>query len=1333
MSFVHLHVHTQYSLLDGFSDPKKLVARAKELGMPAVAITDHGTMFGVIEFFNAAQAAGVKPIIGLEGYMASRHMSDRDARLDKQSHHLLLLAENQTGYQNLLEIASASQLDGFYYYPRIDHEFLASHAEGLICTTGCMSSEVSRAIRHHGPEEARKLLDWYYEVFGADRFFFELQHHEIPELLDLNKTLMQLGKRYNARYLATNDVHYINREDARLQDILLAIQTGSLITDPNRMKMSVDSFYLRSPQEMSALFPEVPEAISNTLLVAERCNVDLSNKGYHLPRFPVPEGHTAETYLRQLCEEGLRRRYGSRADDPDVRKRLEYELGVIHQMGFDAYFLIVWDLCRYAYHHGIWYNARGSAAGSMVAYTLDITLVEPMEHGLIFERFLNPGRISMPDIDLDFQDDMRSRVMEYCAQKYGSDKVAQIITFGTMAARGSIRDVGRVMDIPLSEVDRISKMIPAVPGKAVSIHDALEQVPELKSAYDEAEYLKNLIDTAGKMEGVVRNAGTHAAGVVVSDEPIVHYVPLHRPTSGSEESPIKAVTQFEMSIIESLGLLKVDFLGLVTLTIMQRACDLIEQRHGIKLNLDNIPIDDKETFDFLSKGHTAGVFQLEGTGMTRFLVQMRPENLDNVIAMVALYRPGPLDFIPSYIRRMHKEEPVEYRHPSMEPIFKETFGIPVYQEQIMRAAVDLAGYTLSESDELRKAIAKKQKEKLEKHKIKFIKGAEERGIEHATAEGIFTDWEEFARYGFNKSHAADYGIIAVQTAYLKTHYTVEYMTALLSASKSDTAKVAAYVADSRAMGIQVLPPDINTSGWDFTIEDHEDGKASIRFGMGAVKNVGQGPVDMICQARQDGPFTSLTDFATRVDLRQVGKRSLECLIKVGAFDRFGSRSALLETQEQIISVSSSHFRAAQSGQLSFFGAAVGVEEQDIVPGLAGPVNNREQLEWEKELIGLYVSDHPLSPYQTALRRRTTHFSNQLAEVRDKAPVTVAGIVTRFRNHQTKTGKTMGFVTLEDMQGNIELVVFPSTWEKYHSVVAPDAVLIAEGKADTANGDPKILVDKLFEVSLEDIPVSDEGGLSAYNFADVISSEDEDGNIYDAPVAPLYQVPERIPEPVEYMPEAEEIAAPPSAQTARPAVSKPAPKPVAAPAPARLVTPSKPQPSTDPLEPPEMPDDWHLLMQDSQPALDEIPLAAQTAPLVPPPPVESEVRPAVKPKLDAPVVPLAVDEPPAPLPVMPILVAPVILEPSGETQPRMIKVVFRSTGDKLRDVRRLKGVHGRLRSYPGRDKFAFVVFEGNGHYQLEFPNDTTGICQTLLEKLAELVGEENVLVEPIRIQ
>jgi len=1353
MSFVHLHVHSQYSLLDGFSNIKKLINRTKELGMPAVALTDHGSMYGVIEFFNAAQAAGVKPIIGLEGYMASRRMHDRDARLDKQSHHLLLLAENQTGYRNLLKIASAAQTEGFYYYPRIDHEFLEHHSEGLIATSGCMSAEIPRAIREKGPEEARRLMDWYYEVFGPENFYLELQQHDIPELQTINRALLQLGKRYEAKYVATNDVHYITQSDARLQDILLAIQTGTLLTDPNRFSMSIDSFYLRSPQEMSQLFSEAPEALTNTLEIADRCNVDLNSKNYHLPRFPVPQGYTAQTYLSELCEEGLRRRYGeARARDPKIRERLTYELGIIHEMGFNAYFLIVWDLCRYAREEGIWYNARGSAAGSMVAYALDITLVEPVHYGLIFERFLNPGRISMPDIDLDFQDDLRTKMMEYCARKYGDDRVAQIITFGTLGSKAAIRDVGRVMDIPLAEVDRVAKLIPGISGKAITINEALTQVPELKKLYDENDYLKELIDTASQMEGVVRNAGTHAAGVVITDEPVIEYVPLNRPTSGSEDSPIKIVTQFEMSVIESLGLLKVDFLGLRSLTVMARACELIERRHGIKLTLGNIPVDDPATYEFISKGHTAGIFQLEGAGMTRYVMQMHPRDVDNVIAMVALYRPGPLDFIPDYIKRMHGEEKVEYRHPSLEPIFQETYGIPVYQEQIMRAAVELAGYTMSESDELRKVIAKKQKEKLEKHRRKFVAGAVAQTMPQETAEAIFKDWEEFARYGFNKSHAADYGVIAVQTAYLKSHYTVEYMTALLSAEKSNTAKVALYVADCRSMGIDVLPSDVNTSGWDFTIEDRPESRPAIRFGLGAIKNVGQGSVDLILEARQNGLFASLNDFIQRVDLRTAGKRTLESLIKVGALDSFGSRLALLEALDQMLSVSASHFKAAQSGQLSFFGSFSEAVDEIILP-FAASLDKREQLEWERELIGLYVSDHPLSPYLPALQRRITHFSGVLSEVHNKEKITVAGMVTRFRNHQTKSGKAMAFVTIEDIQGPIEIVVFPRTWERFGKLITIDCVLIVEGRVDSESGDPKVLADQIQELDLEEAlstPAAPEIDLNAYippavtavygegNYSDPF--EDEDDNDDDEiNSSETLEVPLQPNEPLG----AGEPAAAYSAVA-----------------------------DGDGGIPPE-PDDWHLLEPPQEEGWFEpvYEMPASTAPVketgelplstapssadstASENPRDSEPgqtqapafsNPPQVPEAERPVARLATSKPGTPPNLsMPFFVVPTTLSNTSTTvtgqhedeerPPRMLTIILRSTNNKDRDVRRLKRIHGIVRSYPGRDKFSFMVFETGRRFLLEFPNDTTAICSELIRKLIELVGEGNVTVEQIKIQ
>ncbi|MGW8227044.1 MAG: DNA polymerase III subunit alpha, partial [Anaerolineales bacterium] len=1062
MSFVHLHVHSEYSLLDGFSNIPKMIRRAKEMGMPALALTDHGTMFGVMEFYNAATKAGLKPIFGVEAYLSARKMQDRDPVLDKKSSHLLLLAENETGYQNLLQLASAAQLEGFYYFPRVDHEYLAQHAEGLICTSGCMSAEIPRMIRDGKKAAAQKQLDWYYEVFGPDRFYLELQEHDIPELEEINKNLIDLGHRYHAKFVATNDVHYINEADAKLQDILLAIQTGCLLSDPNRMRMSGETYYLRSPEEMSTIFGEVPGAISNTLAIAERCNVDLGFKGYHLPHFDVPGEFTAQTYLKKLCEEGLERRYGTHKDDPEIRQRLDYELEIIHKMGFDTYFLIVWDLCRYAREQGIWYNARGSAAGSIVAYSLFITLVDPLHHGLIFERFLNPGRISMPDIDLDFRDDRRAEMLEYTAKKYGDDKVAQIITFGTLGARAAIRDVGRVLDIPLSEVDSAAKLVPNIPGKPVTIEEALEEVPEFKQLYQSTSYFKQLIDTASHMAGVVRNAGTHAAGVIITDKPTIEYLPLHRPTSGSsEDNPIKTVTQFEMSHIDSLGLLKVDFLGLATLTIMARACDLIKERHDVDLNLENIPIDDPDTFELLGRGETAGVFQVEGAGMRRYLVQMKPRTLDNVIAMVALFRPGPMEFIPGYIRRMHGEEDVEYLHPALEPIFEETYGYPVYQEQLMFAVMNLAGYTAPDADDLRKAISKKQKHKLLKHREKFIQGATEGGIQEETAREIFDAWEEFARYGFNKAHAADYGVLAVQTAYLKAHYPVEYMTALLSVNQNDTSKVALYAADSRRLGIEVAPPDINLSEWDFSIEDKGDQKSAIRFGLGAVKNVGRGPVDIILEARAPrGPFKDINDFAHRVDLRHVGKRALECLVRVGALDFFGSRPALLQSLDRLIAFSAAHFKAKEVGQITFFNKDIGLQEEFNLPALSKEVSRREQLNWERELIGLYVSDHPLNPVMDVLTEIVTHFSGQLSEANPEDRVRLAGMVTRYRTHLTRKGQSMAFATLEDLQGEVELVIFPSAWQQISNQMEVDKLIVAEGRIDPESSEPKLLVDTI---------------------------------------------------------------------------------------------------------------------------------------------------------------------------------------------------------------------------------------------------------------------------------
>jgi DNA polymerase-3 subunit alpha len=1062
MSFVHLHVHSEYSLLDGLGKIPHLIARAKELGMPALALTDHGVLFGVVDFYLAAKAAGIHPIIGMEAYLAPRGMKDKEARADRDPPHLVLLAESDSGYRNLLRIATAAQLEGFYYKPRIDREYLSAHSEGLICTSACLSGEIPRALAEGREEEAQRLIGWYRDVFG-DRFYLELQSHDIPELEEVNRRLISLAPRFGVGLVATNDVHYVMLEDSAAQDVLLCVQTGALLGEANRMRMSGNSYYLRAPQEMQALFGEVPGAIANTLAVAERCSVDLGFKGYHLPVFDVPEGKTPEGYLRELCEAGLQARFGSRASELEIRRRLDSELAIIHRMGFDMYFLIVWDLCRYARESRIWYNARGSAAGSLAAYALDITLVDPIAQGLIFERFLNPARVSMPDIDLDFQDDQRGRMLEYAARRYGSDKVAQIITFGTMAARAAVRDVGRVLDIPLPEVDRLAKLIPNTPGRAVTLPEALQEVPALREAYQTVDYLHNLIDTAIKLEGVIRNAGTHAAGVVISDKPLVDYLPLHRMTrNGLEESAMGAITQFEMQVLDKLGLLKVDFLGLATLTVMQRACDLIRRRHGAELDLNTIPIDDPATYELLGRGEVDGVFQVEGSGMRRYLMEMKPTKLENVIAMIALFRPGPIENIPDYIQRMHGQQPVEYRHPSLEPILRETYGILIYQEQLMRAAIEMAGFLPSEADQLRKAVSKKNAEAIRKHRDKFIEGAGKAiGLPPAKAAEIFDDWQGFARYGFNKAHAADYGVICVQTGYLKAHYPVEFMTALLSVSKNVTEKVALYIADCRRMGIAVLPPDIGRSGWDFSIEENPAGGHAIRYGLGAVKNVGEGAVnEFLVERERGGAFASLDDLANRVDLRRVGKRALESLVKVGALDSMGDRAAILDTLDCIISVSGAHSRAREAGQFSLFSTAPSGSMETIRLASGSSVPQRTKLAWEKELLGLYVSDHPLSAHLEDLKKVITHYSAELADGNGETRVKVAGLVTHVRPYQARNGKPMAFATIEDLQGSIELILFPSVWEKAKDAVKDDAVVIVEGKAEAGTGTPRVLVSSI---------------------------------------------------------------------------------------------------------------------------------------------------------------------------------------------------------------------------------------------------------------------------------
>ncbi len=1603
--FVHLHVHTYYSLLDGLSSPLALAQRAAELGMPALAITDHGALYGVVQFYQAAQQVGIKPIIGMEAYLARRGMKDRDVVEDRKPYHLLLLAQNQTGYQNLLRLATLAMLEGYYYKPRIDKQTLLEHGEGLIVATACGSGEIPRLIQEGRLEEARSAVRWYRDAFPG-RFFIELQDHGLPEMDTVNRHLLALAREFDVPVIATNDVHYALRDQAPIHDILLCIGTGKSRNDPDRLRYEGETYYLRSAEEMAALFAEVPEALTNTLRIAEMCEVELDFHNYHLPVFEVPDGHTPQSYLRALCEEGLRRRYGDRADAPEVRRRLEHELDIIHRMGFDTYFLIVWDLCRAARERGIWYNARGSAAGSIVAYALDITMVDPLANGLIFERFLNPGRVSMPDIDLDFPDDQREQMIEYALRKYGYENVAQIITFGTLGARAAVRDVGRVMDIPLTEIDRIAKLIPSIPGKPVSIPQALEQVGELRELYETTPYVRELLDTAAQLEGVARHASTHAAGVVIADAPLVTYCPLHRPTKGDtqsgngaegQESVLKTVTQWPMEDLEAIGLLKVDFLGLSTLTVMRRACELIRQRHGVELDLYSIPLDDPAIYRLLSGGDVMGVFQVEGAGFRRVLREMRPSRYEHIVAVLALYRPGPMEYIPTYIRRMHGKESIEYRHPALAPILDETYGIIVFQEQIIRIATDLAGYTASEADLLRRAVAKKKKKELLKHREKFLEGAVANGIPRQTAEAIFADIEYFARYGFNKclpgdveivdgatgrvvtiedlyqgrasaertltcdlttlrlttgsiravvdngikpvyrlttalgrtieatanhpfytyngwrllaelqegdriavprrlpvegrtewpehevialghllaegnlchphsvyfysqdeelvqdyvraaerfsntrctvsihrgthsvyarridrseppgivtwakrlgiwgkratekeipsaafelsnrqvalliarmwegdghiapggrslfyatsssrmahqlqhlllrlgivsrlrtvefpyrntrrpgyqlfitgneniaafarliavhfvkqtnraaveamrleepasfgtkdiipleikeavraakqragvtwaevretcgvaprefspssnegkqgfsrqtiarlaayfddpalrryaesdvywdrvvqieyvgekrtydleiagthnfiandilvhnSHAADYAVLTCQTAYLKAHYPVEYMAALLTVERHNTEKVGALVSECRRMGIEVLPPDVNRSRLEFTIEDRPEGPA-IRFGLGAVKNVGDGPVEAILKGRGDRPFRDLEDFCQRVDLRLVNRRALESLIKVGALASFGTRAQLLGALDRILALSAEFHRAKEIGQMSLFGEATGVRLGGDVAlhfgqGSQVEVPQQERLEWEKELAGTYLSEHPLMEVMRELDDIITAYIGQLDEEVPGQLVTVVGIVRKARPYTTRKGDEMAFVTMEDLHGSCDVVVFPRVWKQTRELWLPDQILVVRGKVDARRTPPSLICE------------------------------------------------------------------------------------------------------------------WAKLPQE----------------------------------VDRPRKPPSPPAPPAPAPSPP---------PPAPRRRRVIQITFQRTGDQKQDFRLLAAAHELLTSYRGQDRFVFLLQGGpNGDHLLEFPNDTTGYCPELEAKLADLVGPD----------
>ncbi|MBX3016089.1 MAG: DNA polymerase III subunit alpha [Caldilineaceae bacterium] len=1831
--FVHLHVHSEYSMLDGLGRIKELVKEAKRLGQQALALTDHGVMHGAIEFFRACKENEIKPIVGIEAYQTvwGRPMGGRDGQLDRENYHLLLLAKNMTGYRNLLKIASHSQLNGYYYRPRVDHDFLANHAEGIVCTTGCLGAEVPQLLMQGKEQEAYERFGWYVDVFGKENFYIELQEHSIPELIPVNKALAPWAEKFGVGLLATNDVHYVKEADADPHEMLLCVQTGESIKSEKRMRLSDQSYFLKSRAQMEETFRpfiDLPaSAYDNSLRIADMCEVDLEDKNYHLPDMPIPEGFTYDTYLRHLTEEGLARLYGERAPNEEIQKRKEFELSVIAKMGFSIYFLIVGDLCGFAKSRNIWWNVRGSGAGSLVAYCIGITGLDPLKNSLIFERFLNPARVTMPDFDLDFPDDQREEMIRYTIEKYGKDQVAQIVTFGRMKARAAIKDVGRAQEVPLNQVNRIAQLIPAIPGKPVTIMDVMTEGhefynPELVQLYQSEPWVTSLLDYSMKLEGVTRHSGIHAAAVIVADKELVHYAPLMRPSKGSVTD---TVAQFEFPILESIGLLKVDFLGLSTLSVMREAGRLIQERHAIEYTLASIPFEGEVTaqaFKLLSSGEVSGVFQVESAGMRRVLTEMKPHLFEHIIATISLYRPGPLEYIPNYIRRLHGEEPIEFKHPSLESILGETLGICVsgdalvtdartgrryrldevnqldefaiqgvdedwqpaigrvthwidsgikpvyrvtlrngaeikvtadhrllteqgwqplrdlqvgdyiatphrlfgseavraseidrrqlrvlaylladgslasmasvdfvskdpamlaeyqqcltvfpdlrpvlteqirdvtrvgvakavasalpyhsptslltwlralglkhpagsrpgglrshekfvpafvfqlgeeeiafflaslwdcdgymgnrlchyktiskqlatdlqtlllrlgirstiyiseytnpipdtevpdteegvhrqgyqvtvydtaklatllqpsmvspkkavlctsysnttierlpfiaevdakiglpyktlmrdygvdrqhfyakaktarpristqviepllqafpltetqrrtgvaweaivaiefvgdehvydltveglhsfvanniivhnciYQEQIIQILTKLAGYTAGEADLVRRAISKKKASDIEKHKKIFVEGCHKNNIPKDAAEAIYGDIEFFARYGFNKSHAADYAVITVQTAFLKAHYPVEYMAALLLIERDKTEKVVNFINECRRMGISVLAPDVNYSGLDFEIQELPSGVeaanpdpmlaftfpvppgSAIRFGMAAVKMVGEGPVKVILEARQEGgPFTSLEDLADRVDLRKVGKRPLECLMKVGALDRFGKRSQLLAVLDQLVANSASAHDARASGQLDLFGGVASASISTIRLPILDEVKSREKLTWEKELLGVYAASHPMQSLGIDMSKIVTCYCNELSEEHNGKNVTLAGMITSVRTINTKKGDQMAFVQLEDRQGQCEVVVFPRTYAEVKEKLVPDSLVIMKGKAQTREGQTSLLVDSIQNYVdqavaggeeptqyqrplLDAVPTInglvineatsgyDAGGMDSFGMGDFVTGDEESFGGDEE-------------NPFRYEPPAWLMDAPKPALDAAPEAAEPVAEP-----PALETDPTTPAPQPPPVQPAPEPNKRIRVTGSLTGAMNHPPKEPSTPPAngaahepshgnghQPEPVTKAVTEPSTPtvPKVESPAKsPAAVAPSAEPTksnghggtpsrPKATTEAAPTGANgasgghragrapdrPAPRGNGRHLRITFRRSGDLDRDKYRLKEIYDHVRDPRGRDRF-FIVVESNGQrYELAFPNDPCSISERLVSELTK---------------
>lgn len=1074
MSFTHLHVHTEFSLLDGSCKIKEIVARAKELGMDSLAITDHGVMYGVIDFYKAAKEVGIKPIIGCEVYVAPGSRFNKEAgQSEDKYHHLVLLAENNKGYANLMKIVSKGFIDGFYYKPRVDYEVLEQYHEGIIALSACLAGEVQKYLARGFYEEGKKAALRYQDIFGKGNYYLELQDHGIPEQKMVNSSLLRMSKELDIELVATNDVHYINAEDSVAHDILLCIQTGKKVSDEDRMRYEGGQFYLKSEDEMRKLFPYALQALENTHKIAQRCNVEIEFGVTKLPRYDVPDGYTSWEYLNYLCTRGLNEKYPD--DDGTLRERLDYELGIINKMGYVDYFLIVWDFINYAKSNDIMVGpGRGSAAGSIVSYCLGITDIDPIKYDLLFERFLNPERVSMPDIDVDFCYERRQEVIDYVVRKYGKDRVVQIVTFGTLAARNVIRDVGRVLDLPYAIVDEVAKMIPKDIG--ITIQKALDQSEDFRKLYNSNEEVKNLINMAKRLEGLPRHTSMHAAGVVISQKSVDEYVPLSRASDGS------VTTQYIMTTLEELGLLKMDFLGLRTLTVIQNAVKYAEKSTGRKIDINKIDYNDKNVLDYIGTGKTDGIFQLESSGMKNFMKELKPQSLEDIIAGISLYRPGPMDFIPKYLEGKNNPDNITYDCPQLEKILKPTYGCIVYQEQVMQIVRELAGYTLGRSDLVRRAMSKKKQSVMEKEKKNFVYGNPEENVKGCIANGIdeqiaikiYNDMMDFAKYAFNKSHAAAYAVVSYQTAFLKYYYPVEYMAALMTSVIENSTKVSEYIVTSRSMGIKLLPPDINEGESGFSVKNN-----SIVYGLSAIKSIGKSVIDTIVEERElNGKYTSLKNFIERLSGKEVNKRTVENFIKAGAFDSLdGNRRQLMTVYSRIIDSVNEEKKKSITGQMSLFDLVSDEDKADYeirMPDLE-EYSKEEKLAFEKEVLGVYVSGHPLEQYEDKWRKNVKSFTKDFITdeegntiAKDNTVTIVGGMIDTITLKTTRNGKTMAFITLEDLYGVMEILIFPNVLERYRYMLKENEKIFVKGKVSIGDDEQgKLICDQI--ISFDKVP------------------------------------------------------------------------------------------------------------------------------------------------------------------------------------------------------------------------------------------------------------------------